>query len=96
MGEDPRFKATAYKGGPGGLPPGLGHGVQGGPGGLPPVLGHGVQGGVREVAPRFRPQRLEITHFVTISVMFCCFSCISPLIYPTLFPNRSRLDCWWF
>ena len=45
----------AYKGGSGGLPPGLGHRIQGGSGGL---------------APRFRPQRLELTHFVTGSVNF--------------------------
>ena len=46
MGGEPGAKrATAYKGGSGGL------------------------------AHRFRPQRLEITHFVTISVdVFCCFS----------------------
>ena len=55
-GRSPRvYKCTAYKGGSGGLAPGLGHGVQGGSGGL---------------APRFRPQRLELTHFVTGSVMF--------------------------
>ena len=45
--------------------------MRGEPGGEgPPGLGHGVQGGVRGLAPWFRPQRLEITHFVTISVMF--------------------------
>ena len=36
----PRFSPWLTKGGPGGLPPGLGHRVQGGPGGLPPGLGH--------------------------------------------------------
>ena len=40
-------------------------GSQGARGVKPPGLGHGVQGGVRG----FRPQRLEITHFVTISVI---------------------------
>ena len=45
----------AYKGRSGGSSPGLGHGVQGGFGGL---------------APQFRPQRLELTHFLTGSVMF--------------------------
>ena len=60
------------------MPPVLGHGVQGGVRGL----GHGVQRGsgglaprfrpwrTRGQAPRFRPQRLELTHFVTGSVMF--------------------------
>ena len=34
-------------------------------------LGHGVQGGVRGACPsQFRTQRLEITHYVTILVMF--------------------------
>ena len=51
----PPVKAMVYKGGSGGWPPGLGHGVQGGSGGF---------------APRFRPQRLELTHFVTGSAMF--------------------------
>ena len=54
----------------------------------------GVSGGL---AHRFRPQRLEITHFVTISVdVFCCFSCISTLIYPTqnrLFSQQVPLAC---
>ena len=35
-----------------------------------PGLGHSVQGGVWGLAPRFRPQRLKLTHFVTGSVMF--------------------------
>ena len=49
----------------------------------------GVRGGE---APRFRPQRLEITHFVTISVMFFYyFSCISPLIYPTQNPLSQQV-----
>ena len=39
-------------------------------GGEPPGLGHSIQGGSGGLAPRFTPQRLEITHFVTISVMF--------------------------
>ena len=66
--------------------PGLGHSVQGGsrglaprfrpwrtkggPGGLPLGLGHRVQEGVRGLAPRFRPQHLELTHFVTGSIIF--------------------------
>ena len=34
------------------------------------------------LAPRFRPERLELTHFVTGSVIFFCgFSCISQPIY---------------
>ena len=97
------------RGGPGGLPPGLGHGVQGGirgdsppvyamaykggPRGLPHGLGHGVQGGSGGACPWFRPQHLELTHFVTGCYVFCGFSCISQPIYPTqnpLFPNRSR------
>ena len=38
-GEAPRFRPqrTRGSGTPGGLPPGLGHGVQGESGGLPPV-----------------------------------------------------------
>ena len=42
-------------------------GELGGPGG---GLGHRVQGGSGGLAPRFRPQRLELTHFVTGSVNF--------------------------
>ena len=44
--------------------------TRGGPGGLPPCLGHRIQGGSGGLAPRFRQQRLELTHFVTGSVMF--------------------------
>ena len=59
-------------GGPGGKKaPSLCHSVQGRSGGLPHSLVHSVQGGSRGLAPRFRPQCLEITNFVTISVMFC-------------------------
>ena len=43
-GEDPRFRPQHPRWGPGGLAPGLGHGVQGGSGGL---------------APRFRPRRTK-------------------------------------
>ena len=69
-----RFRPRRTKGDPGACPPGLGHSVQGGgPGGLPLGLGHGVQGGSGGLAPRFRPQRLELTHFVTGSVMFFMF-----------------------
>ena len=40
-------------------------------GGQAPGLGHRVQGGgFGGLAPRFRPQRLELTHFVTGSVIF--------------------------
>ena len=67
----PWFRPWRTKGGPGGLPPCLCHGIQRGSVGLaPPGLGHSVQGGVRGLAPRFRPQCLELTHFVTGSVMF--------------------------
>ena len=39
-------------GGPGGLPPGLGHIIQGGSGGLTsPGLGYGVQGGSGRACP---------------------------------------------
>ena len=73
-GEAPRFRPQRPRGGPGGLPPGL---------------GHGIQGGVRVACPRFRPQRLELTHFVTGSVIFFvvfhAFRNQNPL-----FPNRSR------
>ena len=37
---------------------------------MPPGLGHGVQGVSRGLGPRFRPQLLELTNFVTGSVMF--------------------------
>ena len=72
-GAKPHFLGHSVQGGVRGFPPGLDHGVQkgvrglaarfrprrtkGGPGGLPPSLGHGVQ-------------RVELTHFVTGSVMF--------------------------
>ena len=56
-----------------------------------------VQGGSRGLAPLFRPQRLELTHFVTGSVMFFvvfhAFRNLAYIGYPTqnpLFPNRSR------
>ena len=43
-GRSPRFRPQRPRGGPWGLPPGLGHGIQGGSGGL---------------APRFRPWRTK-------------------------------------
>ena len=44
-------------GGPGGFGPQRPRG--GGSGGLPPGLGHGIQRGVRGLAPRFRPPRTK-------------------------------------
>ena len=52
----------AYKGGPGGLLPGLGHST-------------------------------ELTYFVTGSVMFSGFSCISQLTYPTQNPLLTNRSC---
>ena len=49
-------QATASKGGSGGL--------------APLVYATAYKGGSGGLAPRFRPQRLELTHFVTGSVMF--------------------------
>ena len=48
-------QSTASKGGPGGLPPGLGHRrTRGGPGGLPPRFTRARRTrGVRGLAPRF-------------------------------------------
>ena len=55
----------------GAKPPSLGHGVQGGSVGLAPRFRpQRAQVGVQGLAPRLRPQRLELTHFVTGSVMF--------------------------
>ena len=67
-----RGACHSVQGGSGGLAPGLGHGVQRGvPGGLlPRFRPRRTKGGPGGLAPRFRPQRLELTHFVTGSVMF--------------------------
>ena len=63
----------------GAKPPGLGHGVQGWSGGLfSRFRPWRTKGGPGGLPPRFRPQRtkgfrpqrLELTHFVTGSVMF--------------------------
>ena len=82
----PRFRPWHTKGSPWGLPPGLGHRVQGGSGGLAPP-------------PRFRPQRLELTHFVTGSVTFLVvFHAFRNLYIPHPKPPFSQqvpLACWW-
>ena len=53
----------------------------------PPVIGHAVQGGSGGLAPRFRPQRLELTHFVTGSVMlFVVFPAFHHLFTPPKTP----------
>ena len=81
----PRFRPRRTRGGPEGFPPGLGHGVQGESGGL---------------APLFRPQHLELTHFVTGSVMFfvvfhAFFATYIPHPKPS-FSQQVPLACWWF
>ena len=82
-GKAPRFRPQRSRVGPGGLPPGLGHGVQGGSGGA---------------CPRFRPQRLELTHFVTGSVIFLWFFMHFATYIPHPKPPFSQqvpLACWW-
>ena len=61
----------AYRGGPGGLPPALGHGVQWGARGLAPGLGHGVQMGVRGQGITLKALSCEAAH---LSPQFPCLS----------------------
>ena len=56
-------------------------------GACPPGLGHGIQGGSWGLAPRFRPQRLELTHFVTGSVMFFVVFHAFRSLYTPFFPT---------
>ena len=98
-GEAPQFRPQRSRGGPGGLPPGLGHIVQGGSGGLAPRFRPQRPGGVGGLAPGLghSVRGGVITHLVTFSVVFCCICGISCLIYPTQNPPFSQqipLACW--
>ena len=67
----------------------------------PPVQATAYKGGSGGLAPRFRPQRLELTNFVTGSVMFfMVFHAFRNLLYiPHPKPPLSQqvpLACWWF
>ena len=64
-------------------------GEPGGPGGKGPRFRpRHTRGGPWGLPPRFRPQRLEITHFVTISVMFfVVFHAFHHLFTPSKTPS---------
>ena len=84
LGVPTRFRPQRPRGGSGlrgACPPVYTMAYKWGSGGLHPALCHRVQGGSGGLAPRFRPQRLELTHFVTGCYFFCGFSCISQPIY---------------
>ena len=84
-GEAPRFKPWRTRGVRGAWPRFRPRRTKGGPGLAP---------------PRFRPQRLELTHFVTGSVMFfVVFHAFRNLYIPHPKPPFSQqvpLACWWF
>ena len=69
-------------------------------GACPPVWATAYKGGSGGLAPRFRPQRLELTHFVTGSVMFfVVFHAFRNLAYiphpKPPFSQQVPLACWW-